>query len=81
MLCRPRVIDGVFGFARRAIRKALQPQDPRKMDAGRNARVELQANELPLVAGSRGVWEGPSDVTARALLITKVVVRPHTVAK
>jgi hypothetical protein len=27
MLCRPRIIDAAFGFAYRAIRKALQPKD------------------------------------------------------
>jgi hypothetical protein len=66
MLCHSRIIDAVFGFAHGAIRKALQPQDPRKMDAGRNPRVELQTNELPLVAGSRGLWERPFDMAARA---------------
>ena len=52
VLCRPRIINAAFGFAHRAIRKALQPKDARKMDAGRNLRIELQANELPLVAGT-----------------------------
>ena len=42
MLCRPRIIDAVFGFAYRKIRKSLKPQDPRKMHPSRNARVELQ---------------------------------------
>ena len=32
------------------------------MDAGRNLRVELQANELPLVAGSSGLCERPFDM-------------------
>jgi UDP-3-O-acyl-N-acetylglucosamine deacetylase len=32
------------------------------MDAGRNLRVELQTNELPLVAGSSGLWERPFDM-------------------
>jgi hypothetical protein len=54
MLCRPRIIDAVFGFAHCPIRTTLQPKDSRKMDAGRNPRVEPQANELPLVAGSSG---------------------------
>ena len=75
VLCRPRVINAAFGFAHRAIRKALQPKDARKMDAGRNLRIELQANELPLVAGSSGLGERPLDVSSRALLIAKVVVR------
>jgi hypothetical protein len=39
----PRIIDAVFGLTHRPIRKALQPKDSRKMDAGRNVRVELQA--------------------------------------
>jgi hypothetical protein len=75
MLCRPRIIDAVFGFAHRAIRKALQPKDSRKMDAGRNLRVELQAHEWPLVAGSSGFCERPFDMASRALLIPQVVVR------
>ena len=45
------------------------------MDAGRNLRVELQPNELPLVAGSSGLCERPFDMASRALLIPKVVVR------
>ena len=45
------------------------------MDAGRNLRVELQANQLPLVAGSSGLCERPFDMASRALLIAKVVVR------
>ena len=75
MPCRPGIIDAVFGFAYRAIRKALQPKDSRKMDSGRNPRVELQANELPLVAGSSGLCEGPFDMASGALLIPQVVVR------
>src|SRR5205814_2811108 len=75
MLCRPRIIDAVFGLAYRPIRKALQPKDSRKMDAGRNLRVELQTDQLPLVAGSRGLYEGSFDMASGALLIAKVVVR------
>ena len=63
MLCRPRIIDAVFGFADREIQKALQPQDSRKMDAGRNPWVELQANELPFVAGRSRLCEHPFDIT------------------
>src|SRR5271169_6862219 len=67
MLCRPRIIDAVFGLAHRPIRKALQPKNSRKMDAGRNPRVELQANELLFEAGSSGVCERPFDMVSRAL--------------
>src|SRR6516162_8780952 len=74
MLCRPRIIDAVFGLALGAIRKALQPKYSRKMDTGRNLRVELQANELPL-AGSRGLCQRPFDMASRAGLIPQVVVR------
>ena len=75
MLCGPRIIDTVFGFADRAIGKALQPLDSRKMDAGRKPRVELQANELPFMAGRSGLCERPFNMASRALLIAKVVVR------
>ena len=75
MLCRPRIVNAVFGFAHRAIGKALQPKDSRKMDAGRDLRVELQANELPFVAGRSGLSERPFNIASRALLITEVVVR------
>src|ERR1700730_4428076 len=75
MLCRPRIIDAAFGFAHRAIRKALQPKHSRKMDPGCNLRIELQANELPLVSVSSGFCERPLDMESRALLIPKVVVR------
>ena len=74
MLGRPRIIDAVFSLAHRAIRKALQPQDSRKMDAGRNPRVELQRNELPFKAGSNRFCERPFDMASRARLIAKVVV-------
>jgi hypothetical protein len=58
MPCRPRIIDAVFGLVHCATRKALQPEDPRKMDAGRHLWVELQANKLPFAAGSRGLpWQ------------------------
>ena len=75
VLCRPRIIDAVFGFVDRAIRKALQPKDSRKMDAGRKPRVELQANELPLVARNSGLGERPFDIAWRAQLIGEVVLR------
>src|SRR6202047_387435 len=75
MLSRPRIVNAVFGFAHRAIGKALQPKDSRKMDAGRDLRVELQANELPFVAGRSGLSERPFNIASRALLITEVVVR------
>ena len=45
------------------------------MDAGRNPRVELQANELPFVVGSRGPCQRPFEMASRALLIAEVVVR------
>jgi len=75
MLGRPRIIDAVFSLAHRAIRKALQPQDSRKMDAGRYPRVELQANELLFMAARSTLCERPFDMASGALLITKVVVR------
>ena len=73
MLCRPRIVDAAFGFAHRAIWKALQPQDSRKMDAGRNARVELQTDELSCETGNSGLRERPFDVPSRALLIAKIM--------
>ena len=75
MFCRPRILEAVLGFVHRAMREALQPQDSRKMDAGRNPRVELQTNELPLVAGRSRLGERPFDMASRAQLVAKIVMR------
>jgi hypothetical protein len=62
MICRSRILNAMFGFAHRAIRKPLQPKDSREMNSRRDLRVELQANELPLVAESSGLCERPFDM-------------------
>jgi hypothetical protein len=62
---RASVLDAALARAHRLIRKALQPQDPRKDHARRLPQTELKANDAPII-GSDVTSEDAFEMAASA---------------